>query len=109
MSNASNNENRRLKLQTELESIIGSRSVYFQPPESIAISYPAIIYERYDIKNTYANNVYYAGLVKYRIIVVDMDPTSEIVEKISKQLPSIKYERHYVSDKLNHDSFILCY
>lgn len=102
-------ESRRLQLQTELETLLGSRHVYFQPPESIKLSYPAIVYERYDIKNVHASNAFYIGTYAYRVIVIDMDPTSEIVEKLAKQYPTIKFNRHYVSDKLNHDAFILYY
>jgi hypothetical protein len=102
-------ENRRTQLQTELETLLGSRNVYFQPPESIKISYPAIIYERYDIKNIHANNAVYAGSCIYRITVIDSDPTSEIVSKLSRRYPMIKYNRHFVSEKLNHDVFTLYY
>ena len=102
-------ETRRLELQTELETILGSRNVYFQPPESIKISYPAIIYERYDIKNIHANNSVYAGTCVYRVTVVDSDPTSEIVSKLSRRYPTIKYNRHFVTEKLNHDVFLLYY
>lgn len=102
-------ETRRRKLQTELETILGSKNVYFQPPESIKMSYPAIVYERYDIKNAHAGNAVYARSCVYKVTVVDMDPTSEIVDKLSTQYPTIKYSRHFVSDKLNHDVFLLYY
>ena len=103
------NETRRLILQAELEALLGSGNVYFQPPESISINYPAIIYERSDIKNVHADNVVYGSTCAYRITVVDSDPTSEIVDRLSKQYPKIKYNRHYVFNKLNHDVFTLYY
>ncbi len=109
MVNTMSNETRRIELQYELESTLGSTNVYFQPPESINIKYPAIIYERSGIQNVHADNSVYTGSCVYRIIVIDPDPTSEIVEKVSKQYPTIKYNRHYVINKLNHDVFLLYY
>lgn len=103
------NETRRSELQYELEAILGSTNVYFQPPESIKIQYPAIIYERSDIQIVHADNLAYVGSCMYRVIVIDPDPTSEIVERMSKQYPTIKYNRHYVANKLNHDVFLLYY
>ena len=103
------NETRRLALQAELETLLGSGNVYFQPPESISIQYPAIIYERSDIKNVHADNVVYGSTCAYRITVVDADPTSDVVDRLSKWYPKIKYNRHYVFNKLNHDVFTLYY
>ena len=96
----------RLELQTLLEEILGSRNVYFQPPESVKMKYPAIVYGLEDIKNTFANDRVYLSKRKYLITVIDEDPDSEIVEKVS-QLPTCKFNRHFESDNLNHDVFIL--
>ena len=98
----------RLELQNLLESILGSRNVYYQPPESIKIKYPAIIYSRNYIDNNFADDIVYMQNHTYQIIVIDANPDSEIVNKISK-LPMCRYDRHYTSDNLNHDVFILNY
>ena len=34
----------RLDLQALLEDLLGSRNVYYQPPESDKMNYPAIVY-----------------------------------------------------------------
>ena len=86
----------------------GNRHVYFQPPESVKIKYPAIIYSRNDIDNRFANNDVYKQTYNYQVTVIDRDPDSEIVDKISK-LPTCRFNRHFVSDNLNHDVFILYY
>lgn len=98
----------RLDLQNLLESILGSRNVYYQPPESIRINYPAIIYSRNDIDNKFADDIVYMQNHTYQVIVIDANPDSEIVDKISK-LPMCRYNRHYTSDNLNHDVFIINY
>lgn len=98
----------RLDLQNLLESVLGSRNVYYQPPESIRINYPAIIYSRNDIDNTFADDIVYMQNHTYQVIVIDANPDSEIVNKMSK-LPMCRYDRHYTSDNLNHDVFIINY
>lgn len=98
----------RLGLQTMLEELLGSRNVYYQPPESIRMSYPAIVYSRSEIRNTHANNSVYSQAHAYTLTVIDYDPDSEIVEKISK-LPKCSFSRHFTSDNLNHDVFTIYY
>lgn len=98
----------RLDLQNLLEFILGSRNVYYQPPESVKIKYPAIIYRRNDIDNNFADDIVYMQNHTYQIIVIDADPDSEIVDRVSK-LPMCRYDRHYTSDNLNHYIFILNY
>lgn len=99
---------RRLELHEILCEILGSRHVYFQPPASKKMEYPAIRYSRYDIENTPADNGPYKRSYFYQLTVIDRDPDSEIVHKVSK-LPMCVYDRHYASDDLNHDVFTICY
>lgn len=99
---------RRLELHEILCGILGSRNVYFQPPASTRMTYPAIVYSRYDIENTSADNLIYKQLYRYQITVIDANPDSEIVHKVS-QLPTCLFDRHYASDNLNHDVFTICY
>lgn len=99
---------RRLELQQLLENLIGSCNVYYQPPASTRMKYPAIVYSRYDIENTPADNLPYKQSHFYQLTVIDRDPDSEIVYKVSK-LPMCVFDRHYASDNLNHDVFTICY
>jgi len=98
----------RLELQTLLEEILGSRNVYFQPPESLKINYPAIVYKLEDIENKFADDGVYCFKRKYSITIIDEDPDSQIVDKLN-MLPLCKFNRHFVSDNLNHDVFSLFY
>lgn len=97
----------RTELQKTLEHILGTRNVYFQPPALVKIKYPAIVYSRSKIENTHADNAVYRQGNQYELIVIDPDPDSEIVRKVSR-LPKCRYDRHYVADNLNHDVFTLC-
>lgn len=98
--------NDRLALHELLCELLGSRNVYFQPPESVKMKYPAIVYSRNRIENTSADNVVYKQDVSYTITVIDRDPDSEIVEQVST-IPHIMFDRSYVADNLNHDTFRL--
>lgn len=98
----------RLDLQTELEELLGSRNVYFQPPASVRINYPAIVYTRSDIDNTFADDSVYMQSHFYEVTVIDEDPDSKIVEAVSK-LPTCRFSRHFTSENLNHDTFIIYY
>lgn len=96
----------RLELQSMLETILGSRNVYFQPPENIKMNFPAIVYSRENIRNTFADNSVYAQANSYSLIVIDSDPDSETVSRISV-LPMCRFSRSYKSDNLNHSVFTL--
>lgn len=96
--------NTREELQTLLETILGSDQVYYQPPQSIRMSYPAIIYELADIKSIHAENLPYIVTRKYSVKLVTRDPDSAVVGVLSR-LPKTRFDRHFVSDNLNHFVF----
>lgn len=99
---------RRLQLQHDLETILGSRFVYFQPPSSVKLSYPCIVYSLDDIDVKKANNRLYLSKKCYRVTVIDEDPDSDIPEKIL-EMPMCSFDRSYPADNLNHWVFILFY
>lgn len=94
----------RLQLQTILETILGSRNVYFQPPPSTKMNYPAIVYSRDDVNTIRANNEAYNQTKRYSVTVIDSDPDSKIHEAVGK-LPLTAYDRFYAADQLNHDVY----
>lgn len=98
----------RLNLDGIFEELLGSNEVYFQPPASVKMQYPAIVYRRYNINNEHADDGVYKQSLEYEVIVIDRDPDSEIVMKVSR-LPRCRHERHYTADGLNHDAFKLIY
>lgn len=98
----------RQELQTVFENLLGSRNVYFQPPTSVKMNYPAIVYGLEDIENTFANDGVYSSKRKYLVTVIDENPDSQIVDKVTN-LPTCRFNRHFESDNLNHDVFILHY
>lgn len=98
----------RLELHEELCTLLGSRYVYYQPPESVKMKYPCIRYRKYAIDNVHADNLHYLQFHAYELIVIDKDPDSKIAEAVSK-LPRCRFNRLYYADNLNHFVFILYY
>ena len=96
----------RVDLQRLLETICDN--VYYQAPSNININYPAIIYTRRNINIKHAGNKGYVLNKSYTVTVIDRDPDSIIVDKVSL-LPGCSHDRHYVSDGLNHDIFTIYY
>lgn len=92
----------RLELQNKLEEILGCRHVYFQPPESQKMEYPAIRYSLKDIRSTYANDAVYSFEKSYELIVMNRLPNDVLIDKLL-QLPYCTYERQYKADNLYHD------
>lgn len=103
----------RLELDAKFVEILGTseeeiKRVYFQPPASVQMKYPAIRYSLSDIDIDYANNLIYKQKLKYEIIVIDKDPESDIFLKVSA-LPYCRFVRHYTADNLNHYVFEIYY
>ena len=98
----------RLKLQENLEKILGNRNVYFQPPASVNLKYPCIIYDLAAIRSTYADNLPYAANKSYTLKLIHKDPDNTISEELAK-LPMCKFDRTYVSDNLYHYVFSIVF
>lgn len=98
----------RLELQNKLEELLGVSHVYYQPPESLKIEYPAIIYSLSDIDLKYASNSSYTKKRRYTLIVIDRRPDNPVIDKLL-ELPYCSFDRRYISNNLNHDSLTLYY
>lgn len=96
----------RIELHEKLKVILGSKAVYFQPPESIKMEYPCVVYSIDDIDIKHADNIPYVSKKRYSITIIDKDPDSIIPDKIS-ELPLSSFSRSYVVDNLNHWVFLL--
>ena len=96
----------RLELQEILTEILQTNNVYFQPPPTVKMVYPCIVYRRdYEIAN-YADDIPYSRRKRYQVTVIDQNPDSGIPDKIA-ELPMCVYDRFYTSDNLNHDVYKL--
>lgn len=98
----------RTDLQQLLEKLLGSDQVYYQRPETLKMSYPAIRYSKSRISTTKANDKNYQTHTSYEIIVIDRRPDHPVIQKLL-DLPYCSYDRNYVADNLYHDVLTLYY
>ena len=98
----------RLDFQTFLETLKGDRNVYFQPPPSIKMNYPAIVYNLADIKNDHADNLSYIQSTSYTLTYITKDPDDVMIKTLSK-LPMCIFDRFYTADNLNHYIYTIFY
>lgn len=96
----------RLELQSKLEELLGVKHVYYQPPSSLTMEYPAIVYSKSRINTNKANNSTYAKYTSYDVTVIDKRPDNAVIDKLL-ELPYCSFDRHYTSDNLNHDTLTL--
>lgn len=57
-----------------------------------------------DIDKTYANDGVYLSKRRYTIVVIDKDPDTNLVQKVTN-LPMSRFDRHFKKDNLNHYIF----
>ena len=98
----------RLELQSLLEELLGSRNVYYMPPESVKMNYDAIRYAKSNIRTDYANDTTYSMKDRYELTVIAKLPDNPVIKKLLA-LPYCSYNRHYVADNLNHDVLTIYY
>lgn len=96
----------RLELQQLLEQVLGSEFVYFQPPASVQMKYPCIVYSRDAVSEDFASNGPYRRFKRYQVTVIDRNPDSTIPDRVA-ELPMCSFNRFYTADNLNHDVFQL--
>lgn len=98
----------RTDLQALLEELLGSRNVYYQPPASVQMKYPAIRYNKEKIERKYANNKAYINKKRYSITVIDPRPDNSVIDELLER-PLCSFDRHYTMNNLNHDVLTLYY
>lgn len=98
----------RLKLQSLLEEVIDSRNVYFQPPSSLKMKFPCIVYERVRISTMYADDKPYQHNEVYQVTYIDRDPDSLIPMKLA-DLPFCIHERVFKANEMYHNVFRITY
>ena len=98
----------RTALDAILRQVEGVKKVYYQPPASISLEYPCIIYSlsSYDIK--YAANKRTLVWAEYTATLIDKDPESPIHDRmmnLGSEIDSncfVHFDRFFTADYLNH-------
>lgn len=96
-------------MHEEFCALLGSRNVYFQPPESVKMQYDCIRYSRSGIDSEYADDKPYKSINEYQVIVITRDPDSPIPDAILGHFQMCSFVRAYTSNNLNHTILNLFY
>lgn len=98
---------KRVDLHYKLCEILGNSNVYFDPPETIKLKYPCIIYHQSSGDHVYSGNKTYLYTHSYEITAISKDPDNDIVEKMVSEFEMIRHGSRYTADNLYHDTFTL--
>lgn len=91
----------QMNLQRKLEAFLGSRNVYFQPPASMKLCYPCVVYSMERLNRQHADNAPYREAIGYSVTFI----TRDCDDNRAIQLGSFPYsylDRFYVAGNLNH-------
>ena len=74
-----------MQFQMELEGLLNTENVYFQPGPDVELTYPCIVYHRTTAYQPKANDKTYLFRPGYEITYINRDePDPEILERISR-------------------------
>ena len=99
----------RLELHEELCTILGSRNVYFQPPASVKLSYPCVVYNIGNGDAKRADDKMYLYTNSYTVTFIYKKPNIDIIERVLNEIPMSSVNATYCSDNLNHYVFTIYY
>ena len=92
----------RLELHEELCKILGSRNVYYNPPESVKMQYDCIRYGKTGVDLLKANDSIYKRTYQYDLIFITKNPDSDVPDRILDTIPLTRFGRPYVANGLDH-------
>lgn len=92
------------KLRSILVDILHSDKVYYNPNESVRMSYPCIRFNLNGIRKDSADDGAYMKHRTYTIVLIHRDPDNLVVNDIL-DLPMCSFDRSYVVDNLYHFVF----
>lgn len=99
----------RIELHERLCRFLGSRNVYFQPPETLKMAYPCIVYNLSGIRTRCANNEVYTMDKRYDVTLITKDPDNNLIDKMVVDFSLCGFDRPFVSDNLYHYVYTLYY
>ena len=91
----------RLVLQELLESLLSSKEVYFQPPESVKMKYPCFVYSLENLPVQRADDSNYKVNERYLVRYITRNPDDSVIDDIIR-VRGFAFERRYVADNLHH-------
>lgn len=99
---------RREQLRDKLKAIMAEvdGQVYYQPPSSLQMEYPCLVYELEDVNIKFADNGPYSLWDRYQVTLIRQHPDSPVIRKLLG-MPHSSFSRHFATSGLNHDVFVI--
>lgn len=97
---------KRSDLQAILENLMGVRPVYYQPPPTLLMSYPCVVYELSNGDTKFADNNPYKFEKRYTVTLIDGNADSIYFDALTA-LKKCVFDRHYTTDNLHHFVFTI--
>lgn len=97
----------RLDLQSKLEEFMNGGMVKFQPPPSVQLTYPCIIFSYAGGRTEFSDNSPYMYTQRYTITIITRDANSNLPDKFAMSFKMCVYDRPYIADGLYHHVFTL--
>ena len=99
----------RLSLHEEFCTLLQSKNVYYDPPESFKMNYPCVRYSPSEPYQKHANDKNYSKTNRYDGIIMDYDADSKIPDNLLEHFSMFRLGKPYRVNNLNHFPFTLYY
>lgn len=93
-------------LHDVLKNLMPGIPIYFQPPESIRMQYPCLIYTIDGTNSVHADNIKYADTRIYQLILVQRQPDTYLLDVVNS-LQMCEHTGRLVVGGLYQDQFRL--
>lgn len=96
----------RKDFHKKLEQAFGCKC-YFQPPETLKLTYPCVVYafERFDTRR--ANNLNYIINERYKISFLHKDADNGTVKQVMRKFEKIAHVQHYITNGVYNDVYFI--
>ena len=91
----------RLTIQSELETLLGSRNVYYDPPPSFKLKYDCFVYELRRMDRKLADNHKYLLTPIYQVTYITKNPDSPLIMELARKM-NWNFMNSFTKDNLHH-------
>ena len=98
----------RAKLHHILEGILGSKNVYYDPPESFKLKYPCIVYYMEGFYDISADNQTYRRMRRYNMTYITTDSEDSVADQLA-DLRYCTFNRSFSVSDLFHFAYTIFY
>ena len=99
----------RVELQDILANIERGTKAYYQPPSTIEMQYPCIVYKDKPGEVLKADNAIYRYTNRYDLLYITRSPKQSIIQTMLSRFSYCSLSDIYVNDGLHHYAFTIYY